>query len=536
MRNLYKYIDLKTWFLTILHSITFFMKILFYRKLYVITSSINSDTDLSEFYKNTVYIISVVIFIEIMNYVTYYYVKKQLTVLISDIFSSALTHLLKYKINHLELYDKSKLATIYDTIYPFETVFEKFVINLPRSIIYMIYYIYGIYEFSLNIVVVMLVISIVTTFFLHKLTIIKENNYNKIYDHETLMKQKHSERFNNIKYIKANQTENLEQAKIFESYEKKCELRNFDSIISNVISVIPDLMGNILTCFIYMIGALQVKLLIIKPIELIFLGSNSNNFIQNVTNLKSILDDYKKHYEQMNIIFDFYEDKSKIEESSHELYSSERYERLKIIHEQKIKSKEIILEFGKITSIVGKNGCGKTTMIYSLLGLASVDDLNEFKLSGCVNDKWYNINFMTARKMMSFIFQDAYMFDMSLVDNIIYGISSYTTNEHIEQIVQKMNLTDWYNQNSYRKIDVNGDKISGGEKKKVQLINALLHNKNIIIFDEPTNNLDDATKLWYLKQIKQMASDGKMIIIITHDENIICQSDLVVDMEMFRNM
>src|SRR6185369_14075291 len=105
MYNLYNYVDRKSWFLSILHATIYFLRIMCYRKLYVITSSINNDTDLSIFYYNTILVTSSVIFIEIINYIVYYKIKTHLNILVSNIFSNALSNLLRYKMEYIEKYD-----------------------------------------------------------------------------------------------------------------------------------------------------------------------------------------------------------------------------------------------------------------------------------------------------------------------------------------------------------------------------------------------------------------------------------------------
>ena len=71
--------------------------------------------------------------------------------------------------------------------------------------------------------------------------------------------------------------------------------------------------------------------------------------------------------------------------------------------------------------------------------------------------------------------------------------------------------------------------LSGGEKKKVSLLNALCTQKEIIILDEPTNHLDsDAVE--GLKIIVQNIIDNKLVILITHDQNLISAEDEILDL------
>ncbi|AYV76461.1 MAG: ABC transporter [Terrestrivirus sp.] len=541
MYNLYKYIDRRTYLCSLIHSIIFFVRIVLYRTIYKIASNLNTESDLSQFYTEIIKYFLGLLLIEFIHLGTYYYTKKLINKTISNLFSNAMSNMLRYNLTDLQIYDKNKLISLHDLYYIFESVYEKMILNLPRYIIYLCYYIYGIYEFSFKTVATMIVISFVSTIIMHKISEIKEQNYTKFYLHDTSMKQEHIERLNNIKHIKTSQTECFEQNEITDSYKQREITKNYDMKLTNAMTLIPDMTGNFMTCMIYILGAESVSSLMIKPIDLIFLGTNSNNFIYYTINLKNIWDDYKKHHHQMKIIFDLNNEKNKIESTSMTSMTSmnennlKEIQKLKIIYENNIvpaNGHEFIVERHKITSIIGKNGSGKTSLVYSLLGMNDLKCWNlEYK--GIDSDEWIKMNCLKTRENVSMIYQDSQLFDKSVMYNILYGTKS---NENdVIKLSEKMGIRDWVITNSGRKIGMSGESISGGEKKKIQLLNALLQDKDIYIFDEPTNNLDDVTKKWYITQIKEMAKQGKIIIVITHDEILIKQTDLIIELNKIRD-
>ncbi|MDD4532139.1 MAG: ATP-binding cassette domain-containing protein, partial [Bacilli bacterium] len=70
--------------------------------------------------------------------------------------------------------------------------------------------------------------------------------------------------------------------------------------------------------------------------------------------------------------------------------------------------------------------------------------------------------------------------------------------------------------------------LSGGEKQRVALARALINKPRIIICDEPTGNLDEKNANQVISILKQFLSDDKMIIIVTHDNNVAKQCDLIL--------
>jgi ABC-type transport system involved in cytochrome bd biosynthesis fused ATPase/permease subunit len=264
-------------------------------------------------------------------------------------------------------------------------------------------------------------------------------------------------------------------------------------------------------------------------VDIIFLGSNSSNFIHYVINIKSIIDDYIKYANQMNLVFYFKNINNNLTRPPDKQFN---YDKIMIKYTGN-NNKDFLLDFGKINTIIGKNGCGKTSMVLSLLGLNNITNWSLYGISSDMSN-WKKIDHIGARDIITIVFQEPYLFDRTVLDNIVYGTNATLDDVYI--IAHKINLYRWVKLNYNRQIGKNGDNLSGGEKKKIQLMNALLQNKNIFIFDEPTNNLDTDTREWYIKLIKEMAKSGKMIILITHDDFLINSSDLLIELNNTRDI
>jgi len=506
MFNPYNLITRESIISTIFVSLTFFLKIIIYRSLYeVIKSSENFHLELT---KN----ILLTLTIELLYNYSYYKSKIAINKFISNIFKKITSNMILCNNSKLSNYDKSKLLSINDNNYIFESVYEKLIILLPKNILYLCYYFYIIYEFSFNVLIMMLVTSLLTTYVIHQLSIKKELNYGKLYKLESNLKQSHIERLNNLNFIKTSQSESFEITNITQSYDERSFKKIYDLKMTTLINLTPEITGLLMTYIIYILGYKQMDLL-----DLMFLAGNSINFTSSIINLKSIYDDYSKHYEQLKLVSDFIT-------IEHEDTNLIKYKP----NINKIKINDIILEKQKLNTIIGKNGCGKTTMIYSLLNL---NDFKNYTISYENNSSFEIMNY--PKDHICFVFQDPYLFDKSVEYNITYGVS---TIDHfkITKLSEEIGLKEWYMLNHNKSVGFGGDKISGGEKKKIQLMNALLQDKDIYIFDEPTNNLDNNTKKWYLEQIKKMSHE-KLIIVISHDDFIINNSDLIIDFMNFSN-
>jgi len=76
-----------------------------------------------------------------------------------------------------------------------------------------------------------------------------------------------------------------------------------------------------------------------------------------------------------------------------------------------------------------------------------------------------------------------------------------------------------------------GNKLSGGEKKRVQLLNLTSKMTDVIIFDEPSNALDNSAINWFIKFVNMLKEKyGKTVIIITHDIRLKPLADNIIEM------
>lgn len=194
--------------------------------------------------------------------------------------------------------------------------------------------------------------------------------------------------------------------------------------------------------------------------------------------------------------------------------------------------KEVIKNFsyeipdGKMIAVMGKSGCGKSTLL-NILGLLDTDykgnvlydgvflsKLSEKKRNECIRN---NINYL---------FQNYALIDTETVyENLLLALEyeKITKNEKFEKIKNALNLVGLSNFND-KKIYT----LSGGEQQRVALARVILKRGNIILADEPTGNLDRDNSEKVMKILKSLQKNGRIIIIVTHDENIANKCDDIV--------
>jgi len=186
---------------------------------------------------------------------------------------------------------------------------------------------------------------------------------------------------------------------------------------------------------------------------------------------------------------------------------------------KKLILKDISVDFekGKIYSVVGKSGEGKTTLLSLIAGL------DNYKSGDILyNDKsLYSIDKDNYRaKDIGVIFQGYNLLtNTTALENIllsmdISGVKVDDKKAHALELLSKVGIN---HETALRKVL----KLSGGEQQRVAIARAIAHNPDIIIADEPTGNLDNETEGEILTILEELAhKEDKCIIIVTHSKRV----------------
>ncbi len=183
------------------------------------------------------------------------------------------------------------------------------------------------------------------------------------------------------------------------------------------------------------------------------------------------------------------------------------------------------VEEGSLFSFLGTNGAGKSTTISILLTLLKQD-------KGDVIVKGYTVgkHDQAIRKEIGVVFQDSLLDPLLTVkENLairgsLYGMSKQDRNAAINRVVEVVDVKSI--------VDRPYGKLSGGQKRRVDIARALIHNPSILILDEPTTGLDPQNRKNIWETIIQLQKETKMTVFLTtHYIEEAANSDYVVVMK-----
>lgn len=179
---------------------------------------------------------------------------------------------------------------------------------------------------------------------------------------------------------------------------------------------------------------------------------------------------------------------------------------------------------GKITGIYGPSGCGKSTLLKLFMRFWDTNS-GEITING-QNIKTIPTKYL--RDMQSYVTQETHIFHDSIAANIAIGKPGATREEIIEAAKKAslhefiMKLPDGYDTEAGEL----GDTLSGGEKQRIGIARAFLHDVPFILLDEPTSNLDSLNEGIILKSLQEEKKD-KTILIVSHRESTMQVADEV---------
>lgn len=163
----------------------------------------------------------------------------------------------------------------------------------------------------------------------------------------------------------------------------------------------------------------------------------------------------------------------------------------------------------EINLIVGDNGSGKTSLVKMLMGLIDRND-NQIDLDESLLDK---------PLLFSYVPQEAPLFNISILENCLYPQSLEESDQDIitrvQMLLEELNFSrDQFD----KKAGEMGSELSGGERKKISLIRAVVHDSPILILDEILANVD-APSIDKIEEILISESAGRAIVLISHQVN-----------------
>ena len=196
--------------------------------------------------------------------------------------------------------------------------------------------------------------------------------------------------------------------------------------------------------------------------------------------------------------------------------------------EQILEDYSIELPKGKVVGIHGASGSGKSTLLKLLMRFWDADQ-GDIRISG---KDIREINTKDLRNMESYVTQETYLFHDSIANNIAVGRPGASREEIIEAAKKAsihkfiMTLPNGYD----TEVGELGDTLSGGEKQRIGIARAFLHDAPFMLLDEPTSNLDSLNEGIILKSLNESRGD-KTVVLVSHRKSTMNVTDVIYEME-----
>ena len=173
------------------------------------------------------------------------------------------------------------------------------------------------------------------------------------------------------------------------------------------------------------------------------------------------------------------------------------------------------LQPGEIGILLGKNGSGKTTLFKNILGIHKPN-------SGKILFEGEDLLKMSRKeraRRIAYVPQDIHFGALTVFDSIMLGRISYfglksgdDDYKAVEKIIEDMGLTAYAERNV--------DELSGGERQKIAIARAMAQEPKLMVFDEPTGNLDIANEQLIIEEARKLAKEKNIAILSSlHDLN-----------------
>lgn len=210
-----------------------------------------------------------------------------------------------------------------------------------------------------------------------------------------------------------------------------------------------------------------------------------------------------------------------------------KLENISFAYDKKPIFKNLNLEFekGKVYAIVGKSGTGKTTLLSVLSGLAAPTSGNVY-YEGQDVEKMNKYDFRS--KYVGVVFQSFNLLTkFTAFENVSLSmdIANFNVNDKKQYVYDLLESVGLDREQANSRIL----KLSGGQQQRVAIARALSYQPEVILADEPTGNLDGETEAEIIKILRDLANQGKCVIIVTHTPAVAKAADHIYDLSKLKN-
>lgn len=180
---------------------------------------------------------------------------------------------------------------------------------------------------------------------------------------------------------------------------------------------------------------------------------------------------------------------------------------------------------GDMCAVMGVSGSGKSTLLH-IIGMLDNFTSGKYIFDGSDISKLSETKMTAIRaKKIGFVKQDfALIDDYSSVDNVmlpLYPIKAKNRKKSALVAIKKLGIS--------KLAEKSVSELSGGEKQRVAIARAIVNDSSLILADEPTGALDTKTSAEIMEVFKRLNSEGKTVVIVTHDPKIAEQCGRVIE-------
>ena len=177
---------------------------------------------------------------------------------------------------------------------------------------------------------------------------------------------------------------------------------------------------------------------------------------------------------------------------------------------------------GELFAFLGVNGAGKSTTISILCGQLSKDS-GTVQIKGIDNQRAGE----QTKRLIGVVFQDSVLDKpLTVKENLksraaLYGITGQAFEKRLQELLDIMDFGDYLN----RPVT----KLSGGQRRRIDIARALLHRPEILILDEPTTGLHFADVHKLIEILQRLSEGGNTVVVIEHNLDVIKTADYIID-------
>ena len=177
-----------------------------------------------------------------------------------------------------------------------------------------------------------------------------------------------------------------------------------------------------------------------------------------------------------------------------------------------LKDVSLTVNKGDFIAVEGPSGIGKSTLLY-VLGTLLQSDEGVYTFGGEDVSQWNDAKKSEFRaKKIGFLFQDSTMIQaLTLRENLLFtqGVGGKKDPKQVDELLYRFGLED--------RADFFPHQLSGGQRRRAMAARALIHDPELILADEPTNDLDDHWSQEMIRILKEQTEKGTAVVMVTHN-------------------